>query len=437
MSTKLPFKVTVDRLSHEGQGIARHEGKVIFISSCLPGEEILINKLKKRSQYDEAIIYDRKTDAVNRIEPKCPHHAICGGCSLQHMSEHDQISFKQDTLIEHLQHFGSISPDEILPAVTSSIWGYRRKARLSVKYVHKKNKIVIGFRECNGRYVTDSRQCEVLDIRIGHKIEVLSELLSQLSNNKHIPQIEIAMGDNLTALVFRNLTAFNDEDIRLLTNFEDKHGFWVYIQPGNESSIQPVKSNENAVRWLEYSIPAHGIGFKFLVTDFIQVHAGINTKMIDLVIKLLNVQATDHVLDLFCGIGNISLPIAKYAKYVTAVEASDQSIEHARMNASNNGISNVDFQVDNLYEKLEESTWMQNVYDKIIIDPPRAGAKLLAESMHKFDKCSTLVYVSCNTATLARDAGILAQHGFSLQAAGVLNMFPHTKHVESIAVFSK
>ena len=359
--------------------------------------------------------------------------ALCGGCSLMHLDSGEQILHKQSVLLEQLQHIGGLEPEQVLPPLSASRWGYRRKARLGVKYVAGKEKVLVGFREKYSSFIADIDSCEVLHPILGEAIGALKELVRELSVYRQIPQLEVAVSDTVAAVVIRHLAPLTDDDRRILSDFEAQRPIRFYLQPGGLDSVHSL-SGENGQN-LHYRLDNHDITMEFSPIDFTQVNFELNALLVDRVIELLELNEADTVLDLFCGLGNFTLPIARYAKQATGLEGSEDLVLRAQKNARNNSLTNVDFSACNLSEPDAGSLISGYAYNKVLLDPPRSGAQEIIEQLD-LERVAKLVYVSCNPATLARDAGILAnQGGLSLKAAGVLDMFPHTSHVESIALF--
>lgn len=423
-------------LSHDGRGIGTIENKTTFISGALPGESVTCRITQKRSTYNEAQLLEVVTPSPERATPPCAHFGLCGGCSLQHMSIDTQAQLKQDTLMDQLKHFGKVTPEQILPPLTAQSTGYRRKARLGAKYVIKKEKMLVGFREKSSRYLADLDGCEVLHPRIGKQFDALRTVITSLSCYQHIPQVEIAIGDNDVALVFRHMEALTDEDKAILIAFGEKHEFHIYLQPNPPAMVHRLWPANTPER-LTYSLPDEQLEFLFHPLDFTQVNLDMNRLMVRQAIQLLELKPSDRVLDLYCGIGNFTLPIARHANHVVGVEGSAEMVQRGNDNAAHNNISNVEFHAANLMEPNAQAPWLKQSYDKILLDPPRAGAKELLPFLAPLN-ASRIVYVSCNPATLARDAGELVhQQGYRLVQAGIMNMFPHTAHIEAMAVFVK
>lgn len=435
MRARPPVELTIDRFSHEGRGIASIDGKLAFVEGALPGETVRATYFATHKKYDEL-----RTEAVlsassDRVPPPCAHFSICGGCSLQHMSREAQISFKQSVLAEQFRHFGGIEPQEWLPPLLDAELGYRRKARLGVKFVIKKDELLVGFREKQSNFLADIRQCEVLDARIGHELTALRQMINCLVMRDRIPQIEVAAGDEAVALVFRHMEPLPDSDVAALTAFCAARSWHLYLQPGGNDSVHKVWPADGEER-LYYALPDFGLTMAFHPMDFTQVNAGLNRRMMNLALELLDPQAEDRVLDLFCGLGNFTLPLATRAKEVIGVEGIQAMADRGSENARRNGLSNVSFYAQDLFVDFSQQPWARQGFDRILIDPARSGAEEVVKYLPRF-KAKRVVYVSCNPATLARDAGLLKEAGYKLLKAGVMDMFTHTTHVESIAVFEK
>jgi len=391
----------------------------------------------KRGKFDEGDAIDVLKASPQRIEPRCSHFGVCGGCSLQHLSPADQIAAKQERLLENLQHLGKVTPGEVLPPLTATPWGYRRKARLGVKYMRREQVVRVGFREKHSAFLTDAKQCDVLHDVIASRLTAFGELVNRLSVRDKIPQIEVAVGDAHTALVFRHLEPLSEEDEQQLCAFGESHQLGIFVQPKGPKTVRRLWPETDNDYKLHYELPAYDIDIQFQPTDFTQVNAELNRAMIDQTMALLDVQKGDRVLDLFCGLGNFSLPLARKAGAVVGVEGEASLVERARENAQNNGISNVAFYAADLNGDLAAEPWYGEGFNKLLLDPPRSGAPEVVEKLPQ-PLPQRIVYVSCDPATLARDAGVLVkQHGYTLVSAGVMDMFPHTAHVESIALFEK
>lgn len=428
-----PQPATIDSLSHEGRGVAAINGKTTFIHGALPGEEVMFRYSNRHSRFDEGYTVEVLRPASERQDPECPHFGVCGGCTLQHLDNAGQIQHKQQVLQDQFEHIGGVQPEQWFAPLTGPTRGYRRKARLGVKYVAKKEKVLVGFREIYSRFVADLDNCMVLHPSVGEKLTALQALVGSLSIYQRLPQIEVAVSDDVTVLVVRHLEPLTDADRERLSMFEQEHDVIFFLQPKGPDSI--VKLTDTSFPGLKYRLPDHDIEIAYQATDFTQVNTDINRLMVNRVIELLELNDEDVVLDLFCGLGNFTLPISRYCKRITGIEGEAGLVERARFNAMHNDIDNADFVVANLMDESLQAAFLQREYTKVLLDPPRSGAR---EVIGKLDlsKTQTLVYVSCNPATLARDAGILVEHKqMRLVAAGVMDMFPHTSHVESIALF--
>ena len=429
-----PVETHIESLSHDGRGVARIEGKAVFIDGALAGEQVKFVYSKMHSKYDEGRTIEVLQAANDRVDAKCQHFGVCGGCSLMHMAPEAQLALKQKTLQEHLNHFGNVIPQQWLAPLTGPLWGYRRKARLGVKHVPKKGRVLVGFREKGTPYLALLDRCEVLDPRVGARLAELGEMIAKLDGHNRIAQIEVAMDDEHTALVFRNLDPLSEQDQQALITYGQVNDLWIYLQSGGPDTVTPLWP-ENPQ--LSYA-PEEGLNLEFEPGDFTQVNAGINKKMIQRTMELLDISAEDRILDLFCGLGNFTLPLAKRVTEVVGVEGDAALVRHARDNAVKNGLANATFELADLTKtELKDYPWAKAGFNKILLDPPRSGA---FEVLHQLAALGAerLVYVSCNPATLARDAGELVNnHGYTLVSTGVMDMFPHTTHVESIALFVK
>jgi 23S rRNA (uracil1939-C5)-methyltransferase len=427
---------TIHALSHDGRGIATVNCKTTFVSGALPGETVTFKIKQKRSSYHDAEMLEVITGTSERVTPPCIHFGICGGCNLQHMSIASQLQLKQQTLLDQLKHFGKVVPETIIPPLQAQSTGYRRKARLGVKYVIKKNKLLVGFREKSSNYLAELESCTVLHPLVGQRLSELSSVIASLEQYRSIPQVEVAIGDHDAALVFRHLEPLADSDKDKLIQFGHEYHFHIYLQPNPPAPISKLWPHDELDR-LTYTLPDYGLEFLFHPLDFTQINLEMNRLMVKQAIQMLDLQTEDTVLDLFCGIGNFTLPIARHAKLVTGIEGGADMVERAGQNARFNAINNAVFHAANLMEPASHAPWMNGIYNKILLDPPRAGAKEILPYFNRFT-AKKIVYVSCNPATLARDAGELVhQYGYQLQQAGIMNMFPHTAHIEAMAVFEK
>jgi 23S rRNA (uracil1939-C5)-methyltransferase len=429
-------------LAHDGRGIARVNGKAVFIDGALPGERVRFRIFKRRRQFDEAGLLEILLASPDRVEPRCAHFGICGGCALQHLSAQAQVAAKQRQLLDNLERIGRVNPARVLAPLRGPSWAYRRRARLGVKHVHKKNRVLAGFRERNKPYVADLKHCEILIEPFGLLPQSLAAVVETLDIRDHIPQVEVAAGDRETALVFRVLEAPGDADRERLAAFGKAQGAQIFLQTGGLDTVRPLDTAASpatspAASPLSYAVDDGAAVIEFAPVDFIQVNRDINVSMVAAAMELLAPEPRDVMLDLFCGLGNFTLPMARRAARVVGVEGDAVLLERARGNAARNGIGNAAFVTENLFEPDKFGAWAGECYDRVLLDPPRAGAAELLARMPRW-RPRRVVYISCHPASLARDAGIMVHtHGFTLMSAGVMDMFPHTTHVESIAVFER
>jgi 23S rRNA (uracil1939-C5)-methyltransferase len=429
-----PEEADIVDLTHEAQGVARIDGKTIFVADALRGETVVLKRVLRRRNFDEAVLERVVQVSPDRVTPACPHFGSCGGCALQHLAPAAQIAFKQSQLLESLARLGGIVPERVLDPLTGPVWGYRRRARLGVKQVPRKGRVLVGFRERSARYVADLHECRVLAPPVGDLIDPLAELIGGLSIAARVPQIEVAVADDACALVLRVLDPPSAADRERLREFEAACRVRIYLQPGGAETVAPL---EPGMPPLHYSLAEPGIDIEFEPTDFIQVNGPLNGAMVQRAAEYLAVEGCHSVLDLFCGLGNFSLPLARRAGEVTGVDGDPALVGRARLNAGRNGLHNATFHAANLFEDAGQAPWAQRHYDRVLLDPPRAGAR---EVLPVVDHCGAgrVVYISCHPGSLARDAGLLVkEHGFRLVAAGVMDMFPHTTHVEAMAVFDR
>ena len=435
-----PFPATIESLSHEGRGVAHIDGKATFISGALPGEKVTFIYTSKSKNHDEGKIESVIEASPDRVEPKCQHYDICGGCSLQHLSSEAQIKYKQQSMLEGLKHLGKVEPEEVFEPITGDSWGYRRKARLGAKFVIKKDKVLVGFRERHGGFLAEIESCEVLHESVGKKLKEFQSLMFDMESRDTTPQIEVAVGDENTALIIRHLKPLSEEDQNTWIGFAKTHDFQLYLQPKGPDTVHCIWPPQEELETLYYQHEAFDTKVEFGPQDFFQVNSSINVQMVPRAVELLKLTGKERVLDLFCGLGNFTLPIARHAAHVTGVEGDLVMVKRARETAIANGIDNTDYFASNLMgtaEELKREPWLKQKYDCILLDPPRSGAKEIIEHFGKL-KAKRIVYISCHPATLARDAGELVHtHGYKLLGAGVMDMFPQTAHVESIAVFEK
>ncbi len=428
------FEATIEDLAHDGRGVARVDGKTVFVADALPGERVRARVVRRHRNFDEAHLEAVLVASPDRVAPRCPHYGVCGGCVLQHLAPAAQLAAKQNVLAQNFVRIGHVEPQRWLPPLVDVQWGYRRRARLSVKYVAKKGKTLVGFRERDPRFVADLAHCDVLDPALGEHLDALGTMLNALDGAASIPQIEFASGDAARALVFRHLAPLSEGDCGRLRAFGQACGFVILLQPGGNDSVHAL---DEPAPELFYDLPEFDLRLGFAPLDFIQVNGGLNRKMIHHALDLLAPGPDDRVLDLFCGLGNFSLPLARRARQVCGVEGEAGLVARARANASANGITNAEFHVGDLAGDVRAAAWARSDWDLALLDPPRSGADALLRQLPG-KSVRRVVYVSCHPASLARDAGTLvATHGFRLAAAGVMDMFAHTAHVESIALFER
>ena len=431
-----PVETRIEKLSAEGRGIAYVNDQTVFIDQALENERVCFRYTRLTKKIAEGCAVEVLDASADRAEPECEVYGVCGGCSLQHMTHDAQLEHKQQTLLNHLEHTAKVKPDVVLDPVTGPVLGYRHKARLGVRYVAKKNKVLVGFRERGSSFITDTLRCEVLHQSVGSILSELSECISSLEIKRQLPQIEVAVGDALTVLVFRHLLPLPPQDRETLSQFCQQHGMTGYLQAGSPDELEPLWPQKPEV--LYYELPEFNLRIEFQPSDFTQVNPDINRKMVSQAIHFLKLKPEDRVLDLFCGLGNFSLPIASQCAHLLAVEGSQAMVKKARHNANKNNIDNVEFVMADLYsDDISAEPWLKKPYNKILLDPPRSGAVAILEYVARM-AAEVIVYVSCDPATLARDANVLVNNlGYRLTHAGIMDMFPHTSHVESMAVFEK
>lgn len=424
--------VVIESLAHDGRGVAHVEGKTVFVEGALPGETVGFEYQATHRSFDEGRVTDIHQASADRVVPRCPHFGVCGGCSLQHMEPGAQIRAKQQVLLDNLARIGGVGPEAILPPLTGPVWGYRGKARLGVKLVVRKGRVLVGFRERRKPYVADLSRCEVLHPAVGENLVTLAAFIGTLDARARIPQVEVAVGDAATALVFRHLDPLDAADRARLEAFAVEQDVHVYLQPGGPDSVQALAPADSV---LSYRLPAQAVELRFQPGDFTQVNAEINRRMIARVLEMLELERSDNVLDLFCGLGNFTLPMARQAGAVTGVEGEAGLVQRARDNARLNSLDNAVFHVADLAADQRQAAWAGGGYNKMLLDPPRSGAAQVLDVVGNIHP-QRLVYVSCHPGSLARDAGTLVrEYGYRLCSAGVMDMFPHTAHVESIALF--
>ena len=420
----------VSGLTSEGEGVV-HLGKTAFVEGALPGERVRFRRTRRHRQHDDAQLLAVLEAAPERATPRCEHFGVCGGCVLQHLQPQAQLAAKEAELRDNLTRVARVTPERWLAPLAGPAWGYRRRARLGVKFVRKKGCVVVGFRERSAPYVAQLRRCEVLAAPAGDLITPLTQLIGALSIREQLPQIEVAVADNATALVLRVLTAPSAADLEQLQGFAQRHGLQLYLQPGGLDTVAPLGAPPAP---LHYRLARFDLTLEFLPTDFIQVNGAVNAALAERAVELLAPAPGSRVLDLFCGIGNFTLPLARHAGSVVGVEGDAALIARARGNAARNHLGNAEFHVANLAAAVDGLTWTRGPYTHVLLDPPRTGAREVLPLVAGFSP-ERLLYISCHPGSLARDLGALVhEHGMTLEAAGVVGMFPHTAHVESIAL---
>lgn len=433
-----PFELQIIDLSHDGRGVARREGgKTVFVADALPGERVLARQTGRSRHFDEAATLEVLEASPDRVAPRCAHFGVCSGCVLQHLDESRQILAKQRVLLENFERIGHVAPGAVLPPLTGGAWRYRRKGRFSVRRVEKKDRTLVGFRERDPRFVADLRECHTVVPEVAALIVPLSALVDGLQARREVPQIEFIVGDpepefDGAALVFRHLQPLGEADLAALRQFGQRHRVAIHLQPRGVDSVHPL--------WPErprhaFRLDPWGITLSFRPLDFIQVNARLNEVMIARALELLDLRPGERVLDLFCGLGNFTLPIARTAAEVVGVEGEARLVARARDNAALNGLGNAVFHAADLTQDQRGTPWMRQGFDKLLLDPPRSGAIEVLKQL-PLERFGRIVYVSCHPGSLARDAGFLVnERGWRLLSAGVMDMFPHTAHVESIALF--
>jgi len=430
--------VIIESLDQEGRGVAHADGKAIFIEGALPGELVTYSPYRKKQNFELAQVAQILKPAFGRVVPQCEYFGTCGGCSMQHLDARAQVAAKQRVLENNLKHIGKVAPELILPAIYGTAWGYRYRARFSVRYVAKKNAVLVGFHEKRSSFIADMQTCEIMPARISGLVMPLRKLIDALSIRQRLPQIEVSLGENVDVLVLRILEPLSAQDEAMLKVFADQHRIQFFLQPGGPKTayrFYPQDAPE-----LNYTLPEFDILIPFHPTEFTQVNPSMNRVLVRRALNLLKPQPGERVADLFCGLGNFTLPIARCGAHVVGYEGSAALVRRAAENADRNGLgSRAQFIETNLFDVDEAWLQEQGYFDKMLIDPPREGAINVAASLTKAKSVPRrIVYVSCNPATLARDAAVLVhRNGYSLRAAGVVNMFPHTAHVESIALFER
>lgn len=431
-----PETAKIDSVTHDGRGIAAVSGKKVFVAGALAGEQVSFIRRKSRRKFDEAELLEVLEPSADRIDARCEAFGRCGGCSLQHISDDQQRQIKSQTLQDNLERIGRVEPEVWLAPVTGPTWHYRRRARLGVKDVSAKGRVLVGFRERHAPFITDMHRCEVMAQPVDGLLDALSELIGSLSISSRLPQIEVAVTENAVALVFRVLDPPTSADEALLCTFAQTHNLRVYLQPGGLDTVALLHP-QGALEPLHYSLPEFDVRIDFDPVGFVQINDEINRRMVSAAVELLNPGSDDRVLDLYCGIGNFSLPLARRAGTVLGVEGDSLLVRAATDNAHSNDLTNISFRRANLDEIDGTEAWLKEGWHRVLLDPARSGAAAVVKHMRTLAP-ERIVYVSCHPGTLARDAGTLVnEQGYRLQAAGIIDMFPHTAHAESIAVFDK
>ena len=424
------FAVHVHDLDPRGRGAGRADGKMTFVHGALPGEEVVCRRVKRRRDFDEAVVQEVVAPSPDRVEPRCRFYARCGGCSLQHLSREAQLRHKERTLLAALATAGNVSPREVMPPLAGSPWRYRRKARLGVRHVPGRG-VLAGFRERVPNRIADVADCEVLAEPLGPLLMPLRELLGALQARARIPQVEVAAGEGSAVLVVRHLDPLSADDLEAIEAFAVRRGVGIWLQPGGADSASPFVDPPSD---LHYSLDGGAIRLSFSPLDFVQVNAEVNRALVRRVVSMLAPAAGERVLDACCGLGNFSLPLAARGAALTGLEAGAAMVERARANAARNALP-ASFHRADLADEAVVREWMGRGWDKLLIDPPRSGAEVLVEHVLPA-RPSRIVYVSCNPDTLARDAARLVHgHGYRLTRTGLVDMFPHTSHIESVTEF--
>jgi len=430
--TPHPDPVVIDGIAEGGKGVARLEGKTVFVHGALKGETVRIMITRRHPRYDEAVVTEMIESSIHRQSPPCEFFEQCGGCSLQYQHPDGQIADKQTILLEQLHRIGRVTPEGVATPLIGEVWGYRGKARLSARYVVAKQRVLVGFREKRHRGIAEMTECLVLDRRVSALIDLLAKMIETLAAREQIPQIEVATDTESVVLVFRHLETVNDHDRQALREFGDTHQVRMMLQPAGIDSIHPLPPDSADA--LSYELPDEQLRIEFFPHQFIQVNAEMNRLMVTQAMQWLDVGPQERIVDLFCGVGNFTLPLARRGRHVVGIEGEQELVKQARSNARLNNVTNIEFRCDDLFDELGNDFGR---FDKILLDPPRSGAQLICEKIEQF-QAERIVYVSCNPATLARDAGILVgRKGYRLVCTGVVDMFPHTSHVESMACFER
>jgi 23S rRNA (uracil1939-C5)-methyltransferase len=432
-----PAEALIESIDHEGVGVAHVDGKVTFIDGGVTGERVLFARRRSRGNFDLGSVVEVLKPSPQRVTARCQWYGTCGGCAMQHVEPAAQVAAKQRVLEDNLARIGKVTPGQMLPPIIGPAWGYRNRARLSVHYVQKKGGVLVGFHERRSSFVADTMSCEVLPPAVSRLIPELREMFTAMTVRDRLPQLELAVGEDVTVFVLRNLAPIPDEDAQRLRDFADRHGIQWWLQPKGPDTAHPFYPLEAPP--LDYALPEFGVRLAYRPTEFTQVNAGVNRVLVSRAVRLLDPRPGERVGDLFCGLGNFSLPIAVRGAEVVGMEGSPALVERAAQNARANGLEGrATFIAHDLYTDAEGALRKLGRVDKLLIDPPRDGAMEICKSLPDSGAPSRIVYVSCSPSTLARDAGVLVNvKGYRLSCAGVVNMFPHTGHVESIALFER
>lgn len=427
-------EVEIRDLSHEGRGVARVDERTLFVEGALPGERVEVRYQKRRGKFDEGVAVDVLIPSALRTEPSCPHFSRCGGCQLQHLTIQGQVDHKQQLLLRTLQRLGKVEPECILEPIAAEPWGYRRRARLAVRYLVKEDRVELGFRQAETDQLVPIKQCPVLMAPFSDLIPSLAELIQQLSCRKRIPQIELLAADNGNAVNLHMLAELTGADRDILGAFANQYQLAIYLQTGATDTVQSLQGNTGL---LSYSLPDWGLDLKFMPGSFVQVNPEVNRRLIAKAIELLDLKGSEQVLDLFCGLGNFTLPLSRLAARVVGVEGSSKAIELAEQNAAHNGVVNSEFYVADLSINPGKARWARRSYDAVVLDPPRSGAAEMISWIGQ-SGVSKVLYISCHPGSLARDVGeLVAGYGYRLKVAGAVDMFPHTSHLESVVLLEK
>ncbi len=424
------YELNISHYSDDVRGIAKDEGKIIFVEGALVGEQVQATRTKKTANYDEARVLQVISPSPERITPRCEFFGLCGGCSLQYLSAQSQVDIKLD-IVKQLFASENITIPTWHAPIMSDIWQYRTKARLGVRHVHKKEKVIVGFREKHSAFLADMDYCHIMHEHIGTQLTTLATMVASLSITDKIAQFEVAVSEGDTVIIIRHLEPLSEADLLILQEYQAKLGIIFYLQSGGIDTITTLDTTAS----LYYTHPEFGITLHYEPYDFTQVHLDINRQMVKQAIDFLALESTDSVIDLFCGIGNFSLPIATRAGKVVGIEGDTYLVERAKQNAIHNNLTNIEFHRADLFESVAEFKWAKGHYNKALIDPARSGASEVIPLLPKLG-VKTIVYISCNPHTLVRDSAILQELGYQPHEALIMDMFSHTKHIETMVVFN-